>query len=130
MNDNLEVHFVVTLYLFQLPYYIDGELKITESSAILRHLARKNDLDGATEEQKIKIDMSVGIMCDLGRPLSMLFYNHEFVSLASFSRLFVQCAPVFQPYRTVSYQSKAICCYWNSLKLLHLMDKLKHLHLI
>lgn len=61
-----------------LPYYIDGDLKITESGAITRHLARKYGLDGATEEEKIKIDMAIGIMADLGRPQAMLFYSPDF----------------------------------------------------
>ena len=29
---------------FQLPYYIDGDVKITQSNAILRHLGRKYDM--------------------------------------------------------------------------------------
>ena len=29
---------------FQLPYYIDGDIKITQSEAILRYLARKYKL--------------------------------------------------------------------------------------
>ena len=30
--------------VFQLPYYVDGDVKITQSNAILRHLARKYDM--------------------------------------------------------------------------------------
>ena len=30
--------------LFQLPYYIDGDIKITQSNAILRYIARKHGL--------------------------------------------------------------------------------------
>ncbi|XP_014886462.1 glutathione S-transferase Mu 1-like isoform X3 [Poecilia latipinna] len=40
-----------------LPYLIDGNNKVTQSMAILRYLARKNNLCGDTEEQKIRIDM-------------------------------------------------------------------------
>ena len=40
-----------------LPYYIDGEVKITQSNAILRHIARKNDLVGQTETEKAMVDM-------------------------------------------------------------------------
>ncbi|XP_027859886.1 glutathione S-transferase Mu 1-like isoform X1 [Xiphophorus couchianus] len=40
-----------------LPYLIDGDNKVTQSMAILRYLARKNNLCGDTEEQKMRIDM-------------------------------------------------------------------------
>ena len=41
-----------------LPYFIDGDLKISESWAILRHIARKNkkDLLGKTETQMAEVD--------------------------------------------------------------------------
>jgi len=29
-----------------LPYYIDGEVKLTQTNAILRHISRKHGLDG------------------------------------------------------------------------------------
>ncbi|KAJ6220574.1 hypothetical protein RDWZM_006386 [Blomia tropicalis] len=41
----------------KLPYYIDGEVKLTQSLAILRYLARKHKLDGATEMEKNRIAM-------------------------------------------------------------------------
>ena len=41
----------------QLPYYIDGDLKICESSAIIRHIARKHNLYGATEREAARADM-------------------------------------------------------------------------
>lgn len=31
-------------FFFQLPYYIDGDVKITQSNAILKHIARKHKL--------------------------------------------------------------------------------------
>jgi len=34
----------VVLFLFQLPYYIDGSVTLTQSSTILRYLARKHGL--------------------------------------------------------------------------------------
>lgn len=35
---------LLTLFLFQLPYYIDGNVKLTQSATILRYLARKHGL--------------------------------------------------------------------------------------
>ena len=34
----------ISSLLFQLPYYIDGELRVTQTNAILRHIGRKHDL--------------------------------------------------------------------------------------
>ena len=34
----------MTVYIFQLPYYIDGDIKITQSNAILRYIGRKYGL--------------------------------------------------------------------------------------
>merc|ERR1712212_9750 len=64
-----------------LPYYIDGDLKISESGAILRHLARKNNLAGNTEEEYIKIDVANGLPFDIGMGLAMLSYNPNFASM-------------------------------------------------
>ena len=35
---------LITVYIFQLPYYIDGDIKITQSNAILRYIGRKYGL--------------------------------------------------------------------------------------
>ncbi|GBL88106.1 Glutathione S-transferase Mu 2 [Araneus ventricosus] len=40
-----------------LPYYIDGDVKLTQSIAILRHLARKYELDGKNDQDRHKIFM-------------------------------------------------------------------------
>lgn len=42
-----------------LPYYIDGDLKLTQSLAIMRYIARKNDLCGKTEDERTQCDMIV-----------------------------------------------------------------------
>ena len=38
-----------------LPYWIDGDLKLTQSTAIMRHLARKNGLYGLTDAHASEI---------------------------------------------------------------------------
>ncbi|XP_029393110.1 glutathione S-transferase Mu 3 isoform X2 [Mus pahari] len=40
-----------------LPYLIDGSHKITQSNAILHYLARKHNLCGETEEERIRADI-------------------------------------------------------------------------
>jgi len=41
-----------------LPYYIDGDVKLTQSVAILRYIARKYHLNGSTEQDRIRIDLA------------------------------------------------------------------------
>ena len=41
-------------------YKYVGDIKITQSNAILRYVGRKTGLDGKTEEDKVRVDM----MCD------------------------------------------------------------------
>ncbi|CAL1275164.1 unnamed protein product [Larinioides sclopetarius] len=38
-----------------LPYYIDGDIKLTQSIAIMRYLGQKLGLDGKTDEQKRRV---------------------------------------------------------------------------
>ena len=40
-----------------LPYLIDGDLKMTQSNAIIRHLGRKFGLTGASVEEMAKVDI-------------------------------------------------------------------------
>ncbi|RWS11962.1 Glutathione S-transferase Mu 1-like protein [Dinothrombium tinctorium] len=40
-----------------LPYYIDGEHRITQSLAIMRYLARKYDLSAVDEEETVRVDV-------------------------------------------------------------------------
>nr|AFY08505.1 glutathione S-transferase mu4 [Panonychus citri] len=40
-----------------VPYYIEGDVKITQTLAILRYLARKHDFGSRTEEEYIRIDI-------------------------------------------------------------------------
>lgn len=40
-----------------LPYYLDAEVKLSQSRVIMRHLARKHQLDGATGAERIRADL-------------------------------------------------------------------------
>lgn len=64
-----------------LPYYIDGDVKLTQSQAILRHLARKHGLDGKTEAEKARVDMAVSQLTDNHMDFVRLVYNPEFAQL-------------------------------------------------
>jgi len=48
-----------------LPYYVDGDIKITQSNAILRHVGRKNGLDGKSEAEKVRVDIMENQIMDL-----------------------------------------------------------------
>ena len=48
-----------------LPYYSDGEVKLTQSDAILRHLGRKNGLYGCSDADTAMVDMLIDTAKDI-----------------------------------------------------------------
>uniref|UniRef100_A0A2I3RD86 Glutathione S-transferase n=1 Tax=Pan troglodytes TaxID=9598 RepID=A0A2I3RD86_PANTR len=64
-----------------LPYLIDGAHKITQSNAILRYIARKHNLCGETEEEKIRVDILENQTTDNWMQLVMICYHPEFEKL-------------------------------------------------
>eukprot|EP00092_Neocalanus_flemingeri_P004998 GFUD01005374.1.p1 GENE.GFUD01005374.1~~GFUD01005374.1.p1 ORF type:complete len:230 (-),score=49.64 GFUD01005374.1:77-733(-) len=64
-----------------LPYFIDGDIKITQSNAILRHIARKHDLCGDSVAEKARVDMMADCAMDLRNSIVRLVYNPEFDTL-------------------------------------------------
>nr|APX42722.1 glutathione S-transferase [Corbicula fluminea] len=64
-----------------LPYYIDGDVKITQSNAILKHIARKHKLDGETERDKAIVDMLLEQAMDLRNGVVRLCYNPDYENL-------------------------------------------------
>jgi len=63
-----------------LPYYIEGDLKLTQSNAILRYLARKHHLLGTTEEEKYRCDLAAEQICDVRKRFVELCYGDDFQS--------------------------------------------------
>ncbi|KAL3191602.1 hypothetical protein MRX96_059700 [Rhipicephalus microplus] len=53
----LKEKFTLGLQFPNLPYYIDGDVKMTQSMAIIRYLARKHDLAGRNEKETQELDM-------------------------------------------------------------------------
>lgn len=47
-----------------LPYLIDGEVKVTQSNAIMRYIGRKNDLCGKTESERVRVDIMENQLMD------------------------------------------------------------------
>ncbi|XP_049736119.1 glutathione S-transferase Mu 1-like [Elephas maximus indicus] len=64
-----------------LPYLIDGPHKLTQSNAILRYIARKHNLCGETEEEKIRMDILENQVVDTRMSFVMLCYNPDFEKL-------------------------------------------------
>uniref|UniRef100_A0A224YYY9 glutathione transferase n=1 Tax=Rhipicephalus zambeziensis TaxID=60191 RepID=A0A224YYY9_9ACAR len=53
----LSEKFSLGLQFPNLPYYTDGDVNITQSIAILRHLARKHDLNAKSAEEATQLDL-------------------------------------------------------------------------
>jgi len=64
-----------------LPYLIDGDVKLTQSKAIIKYIARKHDLVGTTEEERIRIDIMDGVGEDFRGGFAKLCYDPNFDNL-------------------------------------------------
>ncbi|XP_032737165.1 glutathione S-transferase Mu 1-like [Lontra canadensis] len=64
-----------------LPYLIDGTHKITQSNAILRYIARKHNLCGETEEEKIRVDILEDQAMDTSNEPARVCYSPDFEKL-------------------------------------------------
>uniref|UniRef100_A0A6I8MYR8 Glutathione S-transferase n=1 Tax=Ornithorhynchus anatinus TaxID=9258 RepID=A0A6I8MYR8_ORNAN len=65
----------------QLPYLIDGNTKLTQSNAILRYIARKHNLCGETEEERVRVDMLESQAMDFRMQLVRVCYSPDFEKL-------------------------------------------------
>jgi len=61
-----------------LPYYVDGEFKLTQSNAIMRYIARKHDMLGKTEAEKVRVDVMAEQSMDFRNGMVRLAYNPSF----------------------------------------------------
>uniref|UniRef100_A0A8C4Z3Z5 glutathione transferase n=1 Tax=Gadus morhua TaxID=8049 RepID=A0A8C4Z3Z5_GADMO len=58
-----------------LPYLVDGERKMVQSNAIMRYIARKNNLCGETEDEKVRVDLMENQSMDFRNSFVMLCYG-------------------------------------------------------
>ena len=79
-----------------LPYYIDGDLKLSQSMAIVRHLGRKYNLYGNTINESSMIDMLIDQAWDIKFELIKIAYNPDFVSYTVFVWPFRQYSILFR----------------------------------
>lgn len=75
VKDSIDVDFP------NLPYWIDGDVKISESLAIIEHLARKHGLLGEGEKELVRLGMTRGIWHDLNMEFTMMAYKPNFEEL-------------------------------------------------
>lgn len=67
--------FALGLDFPNLPYYIDGDVKLSQTQAILRYIARKNNLDGSNEQEKIAISLVEQQIADLNQAIVKICYD-------------------------------------------------------
>ncbi|XP_076598267.1 glutathione S-transferase Mu 3-like [Chaetodon auriga] len=58
-----------------LPYLEDGDTKIVQSNAIMRYIARKHNMCGETEEEKIRVDILENQAMDFRNGFVRLCYS-------------------------------------------------------
>jgi len=64
-----------------LPYLIDGEITLTQSNAILRHLGRRHGMLGASDEEAALVDVLLDEATDFRNASARLAYSPCFPSL-------------------------------------------------
>ncbi|KAG8189864.1 hypothetical protein JTE90_023371 [Oedothorax gibbosus] len=73
-----------------LPYLFDGHVKLTQSTTILRYLAQKYGMDGATPQDKLRVSLVEQQLIDLRVSFGMTVYSPQFQTL---KQGFVEKAP-------------------------------------
>ena len=68
-------------HVLSLHYKITGDVKLTESNAIIRYIARKHGLDGKTETERVRIDMMENLSLSLYMEFARVAYSPDFVSV-------------------------------------------------
>uniref|UniRef100_A0AAR2K109 glutathione transferase n=1 Tax=Pygocentrus nattereri TaxID=42514 RepID=A0AAR2K109_PYGNA len=66
-----------------LPYLEDGDRKIVQSNAIMRYIARKHNLCGETEDEKIRVDILENQAMDFRNGFVILCYR-EYITFVDF----------------------------------------------
>ena len=67
-----------------LPYYVDKDVKLTQSLAILRYIGKTNGLSGETPQEEATIDMLIQTAEDILLAFAYKAYDPEFVSFTTY----------------------------------------------
>jgi glutathione S-transferase len=70
----------VSFSFYQLPYYIDGDVKLSQTFAILKYLGRKHGLIAKNEVEQIRVDLIEAEALDMRSRWVALCYGPNFVS--------------------------------------------------
>jgi glutathione S-transferase len=83
-----------------LPYFVQGDIKITQSHAILRHICRANNLLGDSQTERAAVDMMLAEAADLTIQLARVVYmEKDFPSaLAAFEQRLPQLFNLLSKY--------------------------------
>ena len=83
LREWLDVKFKLDLDFPNLPYLIDGDLRMTESWAIMRYLAHKNNnqLFPDPGKQEVLCEMSAGVVNDFRTKFMLMIYDKDFEKL-------------------------------------------------
>ncbi|KAH9420192.1 Glutathione S-transferase Mu 3 [Dermatophagoides pteronyssinus] len=57
------------------PYYIDGNVKLSQSIAILRYIARKHKLIGQNDREEIRVSLAEQQIIDMNMAIGRIAYN-------------------------------------------------------
>lgn len=74
----LDEKFTLGLDFPNLPYYIDGDVKLSQSLVIMRHLARKHNLVGKNEADQLRVELLEAQVRDYHMKMAMCCYNPNF----------------------------------------------------
>jgi len=77
-DDWLNEKFQLGLDFPNLPYFLDGEVKMSQSRAIMRHLARKHHLMGQTEMERNRCDVVAEQICDCRQAFTQQCYDVKY----------------------------------------------------
>lgn len=76
-----DIKFSLGMDFPNLPYYFDGDVKLTQSNAIMRYIGRKHNLLGATEKEAMRVDLMENQLGEFRDTWVSLCYNPDFDTL-------------------------------------------------
>ncbi|XP_022784603.1 glutathione S-transferase Mu 3-like isoform X2 [Stylophora pistillata] len=90
-----------------LPYYIDGNVKLTQTLAIIRHIARKHSLCGTSEEEMMRADVVAGEAMDfIVGFIKFTYFSPDMLSFADFMMYdFLDQLRTFEPLALDPFQN-------------------------
>ncbi|KAF8777973.1 Glutathione S-transferase like protein [Argiope bruennichi] len=88
-----------------LPYYIDGDIKLTQSIAIMRYLGQKLGLDGKTDEQKRRVLVAEQQSVDFRNKLRSYVMEKEYETTGK-DEFLKSVEPMFQQWEKLLEERK------------------------